>query len=70
MDTKPRNEGSQELFSEISKKSGVPEEDVRKVLGVLGIEKNLDEASKLIGKRPGLAHLLVGFRISPGTVTV
>jgi hypothetical protein len=58
------------LYEEISKKSGVSQQDVQKVLGVLGVDNHFDDAAKALGAAPALKDLLLGFHLNKGTVMV
>jgi hypothetical protein len=70
VDKSKSDQYKQGLYAEVAKKAGVNENDVKKVMEVLGIHKHFDEATRLIGSSPSLDHLLIGFRVSPSSVTV
>ncbi len=67
---KQRELGKQKLYGDISSLSGVAEEEVRKVLEVLGIDHHIDEVTKYLGAVPTLNEVFLGYHISPSTVTV
>lgn len=59
-----------ELYSQISRRTGVAEADVQKILETLGVDKHFDEASRLLGATPNVGNVIIGFRVSPSTVSV
>lgn len=62
--------GKRAIYSEIARQSGVAEDDVRKVMEVLGINNHFDEVTELIGASPNFKDLLLGFHLSKSGVAV
>jgi hypothetical protein len=61
----------QKIASDIATEAGIAEEDVQKVLNVLGIDGHqFDDAAKLLGVPPTLRNIRLGFKISKSTVAV
>ncbi len=60
----------QDLYKQIAIRTGVDAAEVKKVMEVLNINKNFDEAAKLLGGAPALSHVFIGFRVSGGTIPV
>jgi hypothetical protein len=62
---------SSTLISELSKKSGVAEQDVRRVLDQLGLKRIMSEAMKSNGGvEPRAAAAKIGFKIGKSTIVV
>ena len=64
------SDAKRDLVAQIARDSGVAEDEVSKVLGVLGIDNHLEEAVRLLGAAPTLPDLLLGFHVSESTVMV
>ncbi len=62
--------GKRAIYSEISRQSGVGEDDVRKVMEVLGIDNHFEEVTDLLGKTPKFNDLLLGYHLSKSGVAV
>jgi hypothetical protein len=60
----------QDLYAQVSKRTGVAEADVKKIMEALGVDKHFDEASRLLGATPNVGNIIIGFRVSPSTVSV
>jgi hypothetical protein len=53
------------LVSELAANTGVNNGVAARIISVLGIDRNVNEAAALLGRPPTLADIVVAYRIAP-----